>query len=59
MKEIESILKKHKKTMGLKGKKCLPSTEYLLIILATIEPSHRYFSKSFKPTQAELGMQEE
>ena len=32
-----------------------PDIEWLLIILSTLQPNHRYFGKSYYPSDEELG----
>ena len=32
-----------------------PDIEWLLVVLSTLKPNHRYFSKSYFPSDVELG----
>jgi len=32
-----------------------PDIEWLLVVLSTLQPNHRYFSKSYYPSDEELG----
>jgi hypothetical protein len=32
-----------------------PDIEWLLVVLSTLQPNHRYFNKSYYPSDEELG----
>jgi len=32
-----------------------PDIEWLLVVLSTLQPNHRFFSKSYYPSEEELG----